>query len=136
MNKKQAASNNIANLPAWHTASRDQAGIAKELAEGKDILEVYGLGKAGLFDEFFYFLDLLGFTTLFTKLEPKAKTRNSQVPFMRIIFVYMMRFVAGLQFFWHMDTVILSSLSLMRIVSFNGREIKKKELVTEAEKAG
>ena len=125
MNKKQEASNNIANRLAWHTASRDQAGIAKELAEGKDIPEVYGLGEAGLFDEFFYFLDRFGFTTLFTKLEPKAKKRNSPVPFMRIIFVYMMRIVAGLQFFWHMDPVILSSQSLMRLVGFNGREIKE-----------
>ncbi len=125
MNKKQEASNNIANRLTWHTASRDQAGIAKELAEGKDIPEVYGLGEAGLFDEFFYFLDRFGFTSLFTKLEPKAKKRNSPVPFMRIIFVYMMRIVAGLQFFWHMDPIILSSQSLMRIVGFNGREIKE-----------
>ncbi|NIA31857.1 MAG: transposase [Actinobacteria bacterium] len=125
MNKKQEASKNIANRLAWHTASRDQAGIAKELAEGKDIPEVYGLGEAGLFDEFFYFLDRFGFTSLFTRLEPKAKKRNSPVPFMRIIFVYMMRIVAGLQFFWHMDPVILSSQSLMRIVGFNGREIKE-----------
>lgn len=125
MTKRQEASKNIANRLAWHTASRDQAGIAKELAEGKDIPEVYGLGEAGLFDEFFYFLDRFGFTTLFTKLEPKAKKRNSPVPFMRIIFVYMMRIVAGLQFFWHMDPVILSSQSLMRLVGFNGREIKE-----------
>ena len=125
MTKKQEASKNITNRLAWHTASRDQAGIAKELAEGKDIPEVYGLGEAGLFDEFFYFIDRFGFTSLFTRLEPKAKKRNSPVPFMRIIFVYMMRIVAGLQFFWHMDPVILSSQSLMRIVGFNGREIKE-----------
>jgi len=30
---------------AWHTANRDQAGIAKEPADGKDIPEVYGLGR-------------------------------------------------------------------------------------------
>jgi len=29
--------------------------------DGQDIPEVYGLGEAGLFDEFFYFLDHLGF---------------------------------------------------------------------------
>jgi len=78
-----------------------------------------------LFDEFFYFLERFGFTSLFAKLETKAKKRNSPVPFMRIIFVYMMRIVAGLQFFWHMDPVIISSQSLMRIVGFNGREIKE-----------
>jgi len=46
------ASQNIADRLTWHTANRDQAGIAKNLADGKDIPEVYGLGKAGLFDEF------------------------------------------------------------------------------------
>jgi len=30
---------------AWRTANRDQAGIAKEPADGKDIPEVYGLGR-------------------------------------------------------------------------------------------
>ena len=35
-----------------------------------------------------------------------------------------MRIVAGLPFFWHMDSVILRSKSLMRLVGFNGRDIK------------
>jgi len=52
MNKKQEASKNIANRLTRHTAQRDQAGIAKELAGGKDIPKIYGLGEAGLFDEF------------------------------------------------------------------------------------
>ena len=51
------ASQKIAERLTWCTAHRDQPGITKDLAEGKDISEVYGLGEAGLFDEFFYFLD-------------------------------------------------------------------------------
>ena len=125
MSVTQNASMNIADRLIWHTANRDQAGIAKDLAEGKDIPEVYGLGEAGLFDEFFYFLDHFGFTTLFMELEPKSKKRNSPVPFMRIIFIYMIRIVAGLQFFWHTESVILRSQALMRLVGFNGREIKE-----------
>lgn len=58
---------------------------AKDLAKGKDIPEVYGLGEAGLFDEFFYFLDRFEFTKLFMELEPESKKRNSPVPFMGII---------------------------------------------------
>ena len=54
------ASQKIADRLTWCTAHRDQAGIAKDLAEGKDISEVYGLGEAGLFDEFFYFLEQPG----------------------------------------------------------------------------
>ncbi|PIE63259.1 MAG: hypothetical protein CSA26_12820 [Desulfobacterales bacterium] len=49
MNLIQKNPENIANRLAWHTAGRDQAGIAKNLDEGKDIPEVYGLGEAGLF---------------------------------------------------------------------------------------
>jgi hypothetical protein len=47
----------IAERLTWCTASTDQTGIANDLAEGKEISEVYGLGEAGLFDEFFYFLE-------------------------------------------------------------------------------
>jgi len=47
------ATQNITNRLTWHTADRDQAGIARELADGEDIPEVYGLGEVGLFDEFF-----------------------------------------------------------------------------------
>ena len=46
------------------------------------------------------------------ELEPKSKQRNSPVPFMRIIFIYMMRIVAGLHFFWHTDSVYSSKSGL------------------------
>jgi len=39
------ASQKIADRLTWCTAHRDQAGIAKDLAEGKDISEVYGLSE-------------------------------------------------------------------------------------------
>jgi len=75
----QRASQKIAERLSWCTAHRDQAGIAKDLAEGKDISEVYGLGEAGLFDEFFYFLDQFGFMDLFNKLDPNITERESNV---------------------------------------------------------
>ena len=118
------ASQNIIDRLAWNTANRDQAGIAKDLADGHDIPEVYGLGEAGLFDEFFYFLDIFGFKNLFMKLDPKSKKRNGRVPFIAVILIYLMRIVAGLKFFWHIDPVILHCQSLMRIVGFNGRQIR------------
>lgn len=119
------ASQKIADRLTWHTANRDQAGIAKNLADGKDIPEVYGLGEAGLFDEFFCFLDQFGFTDLFAGLDPKSKKRKSKVPFMAVIFIYLMRIVAGLKFFWHIDPVILHSQPLMRLVGFNGRQVRE-----------
>jgi hypothetical protein len=119
------ASQKIADRLTWHTANRDQAGIAKNLADGKDIPEVYGLGEAGLFDEFFCFLDQFGFKDLFMGLDPKSKKRESKVPFMAVIYIYIMRIVAGLKFFWHIDPVILHSQSLMRLVGFNGRQVKE-----------
>lgn len=124
MNIIKEASQKIAERLTWCTASRDQSGIAKDLAEGKEIHEVYGLGEAGLFDEFFYFLDNFGFKDLFMGIEPDSKKRKSKIPFMPIIFLYLMRIIAGLKFFWHIDPVILHSQSLMRIVGFNGREVR------------
>ena len=124
MEPRYHASQNITDRLAWHTANRDQAGIAANLADGQDIPEVYGLGEAGLFDEFFCFLQHFGFDQLFGKLDPKNKKRKSKVPFMGVIYIYLMRIIAGLQFFWHIDPVILHSQSLMRLVGFNGREVR------------
>lgn len=118
------ASQKIAERLTWCTAHKDQAGIAKDLADGKDISEVYGLGEAGLFDEFFYFLDQFGIMELFRKLDPKITQRESNVKFPAVILIYLMRIVAGLSFFWHIHPVLLRSQPLMRLVGFNGREIR------------
>ena len=124
MDLLQRASQKIAERLSWCTAHRDQAGIAKDLADGKDISEVYGLGEAGLFDEFFYFLEQFGIMELFTTLDPKITTRESNVKFPAVILIYLMRIVAGLAFFWHIHPVILRFQPLMRLVGFNGREIR------------
>ncbi len=118
------ASEKIVQRLCWATAHRDQAGIAKELAEGKEISEVYGLGEAGLFDEFFYFLDQFGFLDLFNKLDPGCMKRQSNVEFSAVILIYLMRIVAGLAFFWHTHPVILRSQPLMRLLGFNGRQVR------------
>ena len=47
------ASETIFKRLVWHTAKRDQAGIAEKLANEQEVHEIYGLGDAGLFDEFF-----------------------------------------------------------------------------------
>jgi Transposase DDE domain len=118
------ASQRIAERLTWCIAHRDQAGIAKDLAEGKDICEVYGLGEAGLFDEFFYFLDQFGIMDLFLRLDPQHTQRTSNITFPAVILIYVMRIVAGLAFFWHIHPVLLRSQPLMRIVGFNGTQIR------------
>ncbi len=125
MDLSKDASQKIADRLTWHTASPDQAGIARELADGEDIPEVYGLGEAGLFDEFFCFLEQFGFKELFARLDPKSKKRESTVSFTAIIYIYLMRIVAGLAFFRHIDPVILHNQSLMRLVGFNGRQVRE-----------
>ena len=125
MKLQSQASEKIAERLTWCTASRDQAGIARDLAEGKDISEVYGLGEAGLFDEFFCFLEELGIMKLFMGLDPDRTRRSSNVKFSAVILIYLMRIVAGLAFFWHIHPVILHSQPLMRLVGFNGRQVRE-----------
>lgn len=124
MNLIVDASQKIVERLTWCTAARDQAGIASDLAEKKEISEVYGLGEAGLFDEFFYFLEELDIMGLFQGLAPGGNKRSSNVKFPAVIVIYLMRIVAGLRFFWHIDPVILHSQSLMRLVGFNGRQVR------------
>ena len=122
--QSQAAKTTSGRL-VWLTASKDQAGIAGRIAEGEDIEEIYGLGEAGLFDEFFCFFDELKISNLFKHLEPKERKRGSNVNFSAVLLIYIMRIVSGLPFFWYIDPVILQSQSLMRLVGFNGRQVRE-----------
>lgn len=122
---KTDASQRTAERLVWFTARKDQSGIAKGIADGKDLDELYGLGDADLYDEFFGFLEELGVFNLFAKLEPKLGERTSNVSFHAVLLIYLMRIVSGLPFFWHIQSVILQSQSLMRLVGFNGRQVRK-----------
>jgi hypothetical protein len=123
-NLRAEAAEKVAERLSWCTAKRDQAGITKNLAEGGDVEEVYGLGEAGLFDEFFYFMDTHGISDLFGMLEPKM-VRKSNVSFHGALLIYFMRITAGLSFFWHVVPVLLRSQSLMRLIGYNGREVRE-----------
>lgn len=122
---RQHASKNFAERLSWVTALRDQAGIAKGLAEGQEITEIYGLGEATLFDEFLCFLDKIGLAAHFPALDPHRTQRASNVRFHPALVIYLMRVVAGLRFFWHIDPVLLHAPSLMRLVGFNAREVRE-----------
>lgn len=73
------ASQNIVQRLSWHTASRDQAGLARELADGKDISEIYPLGDATLVDEFLFFLEKIGITALLPALDPHRTQRATKM---------------------------------------------------------
>ena len=115
MNLIEEASQKITQRLIWFTALKDQARIATDLADGKDVEEVYGLGEAGLFDEFFSFLSQLGIKKLLFKLEPKIKQRQSNIKFDALILIYLMRIVMlpqvrqflAQEFFWHFFRNIL-----------------------------
>jgi len=122
----KTASETIFQRLAWHTAERDQAGIAEELANEQEIHEIYGLGDAGLFDEFFCFLRELEIMKVLEQLAPRRhRKRQSPVPFSAVMLIYLMRIIAGLNFFYHIGPVLLQSQSLMHLVGFNGREVKQ-----------
>jgi hypothetical protein len=120
------ASETIFDRLVWHTAKRDQAGIAEKLTNEQEVDEVYGLGDAGLFDEFFYFLNELGIMKVLEQLAPRRRCkRQSPVPFSAVMLIYLMRIVAGLKFFYHTGPVLLQSQSLMHLAGFNGHQVKQ-----------
>jgi hypothetical protein len=119
------ASNTVVERLSWHTASRDQAGIARELAEGKDISEIYPLGDATLVDEFLFFLEKIGVTALLPALDPHRTQRATNVSFLSALLIYLLRVMLGLRFFWHIGPVLLHSFTLMRLIGFNARQIRE-----------
>lgn len=119
------ASQNITERLVWHTALKDQAGIAKDMADGKDIEEIYGLGDAALFDEFFSFLSHFGITDLALKLKPKIKKRETETNFRTVFSIYVMRIIAGCPYFGNIKPVLLQSQPLMRRLGFNARQIRE-----------
>jgi hypothetical protein len=123
MDTHATASRNIARRLSFQTAAKDQAGITRDLAAGKDVPEVYHLSDAGFFDEFFYFLEEIGVMPRLPELDPKVSSRPTTIRFPAVILIYLMRIVAGLAFYWHIEPVVLHSQALMRLVGFNGREI-------------
>ena len=125
MNLISDASQNITERLVWNTALKDQAGIAQEIADGKEIEEIYGLGEAALFDEFFCFLSEFGIKDLALKLKPKIKKRETDVNFLTVFYIYLMRVIAGCSYFWHIKPVLLQSQPLMRLVGFNARQIRE-----------
>lgn len=122
-NLTSKASQQIINRLVWHTALKDQVGVVQSLADGKDIQEIYGLGEASLFDEFFCFLDQLGIQSLALKLKPKKK-RDTGINFLVVFLIYVMRIVSGVSHFWNIQPVLLQSQPLMHLVGFNAREIR------------
>jgi len=109
MDIKKSASDTIFKRLVWHTARRDQAGIAEELANEDKIHEIYGLGDAGLFDEFFCFLHELGIMKVLEQLAPRRhRKRESSVSFSTVMLIYLIRIVAGLKFFYHTATCFIS----------------------------
>ena len=122
----KTASENVFKQLIWHVGKRDQAGVAEELANEQNVDEIYGLGEAGLFDEFFCFLRKLGIMKILEQLSPRRNLkRHSPVLFPAVMLIYLMRMVTGLKFFYHVGPVLLQSQSLMRLVGFNGHQVKQ-----------
>ena len=126
MDITEDASKKIIERLTWHTATKDQAGVTQSLADQQDVQEAYVLGDAGLFDEFFCFLRELKIMKLLEQLVPrKHRKRNSPVPFSAVLLIYLMRIVSGLQFFAHIESVLLQSQTIMQLVGFNGHQVKQ-----------
>jgi hypothetical protein len=59
------------------------------------------------------------------KLKPKIKKRETDINFLTVFFIYLMRIIAGCPYFWNIRPVLLQSSPLMRLVGFNARQIRE-----------
>ena len=69
-------------------------------------------------------MDEHGVSDLFGALA-STRERGSNVSFHAALLISFMRITSGLSFFWHILPVILQSQALMRLIGFNGREVRE-----------
>ena len=63
---------------------------------------------------------------LLEQLKPqKHRQRKSPVSFSTVLLIYLTRMIAGLKYFYHVEPLLLQSKSVMRLVGFNGHEVKQ-----------
>jgi hypothetical protein len=107
-----------------HAASRDDLAVASALHTGQEIDAMYELSEAGLLDEFFVFLEVLGMMKVIDDLKlPNVK--RVLVPSVQFVLLYMMRVLYGVESMNALPKLLFSHIGLMKLIGFNATQIQE-----------
>ena len=106
----------------WQTAQRDDRRVAQALHEGEEIDAMHELSEAGLLDEFFHYLEVVGVSALIAQLELRSVQRVF-LPVTQLVLLYFLKIIIGIESMNALPSLLFSNIGLMRLVGFNARQV-------------
>lgn len=122
--KKEELQTRLAELSGWDTATRNDARVAEELYEKREMDRVHSLSEAAFFDEFFHYLKDIGFWPFMEGLDPETR-KGPVYPFIQFVLVTLMRCVGGVESMLATREVLLTDEALMGVVGFNAVQVEQ-----------
>lgn len=106
----------------WHTAQRDDTGVAQAIHRGEELDAVFGLEEVGLIDEFWHFLKLMGIFPLLEAVQIPAIERVL-IPVTLFILLYFLRVLLGIESMNALPLLLFTNTAAMTLLGFNAYQI-------------
>ncbi len=107
----------------WRSARRDDRTVAQAIHAGKGIDAIYNLDEAGLLDEFYHFLEQIGFLSLSAGL-PLPGVKRVLLPVLQFVLLYLLKTLYGIASLHALPPLLFSNVALMRLVGFNAHQVE------------
>jgi hypothetical protein len=108
----------------WQAAQRDDAALARAVADRRTLKSVWAMDQAALLDDYFYYLKRLGLWQVLEKLRPEEGERFI-VPFMQLVMIYLAKQACGIGSMNALPEVLFSDQSAMRLIGFNAHQLRQ-----------
>lgn len=113
----------LGQVAGWQTATRDDAGVARELYQTRTVDSIRALNEAAFFDEFFCYIREIGAMPLLDALDSEDR-KGVIYPFVQFVLFTLMRCVGGVQSMLATHDVLLTDESLMGVLGFNAAQVE------------
>src|SRR5262245_62102727 len=120
---REAIDQNLAERLCWQAARRDDARVARRLYRKQVVDGVSQLDAGALLDDFFYFLQELGFGAWLGEVQGTAVQRE-MVPFVQYVLLYSLKTLFGIESMHALPALLFSDEALMRLVGFNAHQVR------------
>src|SRR3972149_4836742 len=106
----------------WQTAERDDNTVAQAIHEGEELDAVYNLDEAGLLDEFYHFLEMIGLLSLAGAMQLTG-VKRVLIPVVQFVLLYMLKTVLGVESMNSLPSLLFSNVALMTLIGFNAYQV-------------
>ncbi len=106
----------------WRSAQRDDQAVARAIHAGESIDTIYNLDEAGLLDEFYHFLEGIGFLGLSGGLGLPG-VKRVLLPVLQFVLLYLLKTLYGIASMNALPPLLFSNVALMRLIGFSAHQV-------------